>query len=217
MVWCGRLAVTHVLAIALALAATTCGGNPARSTGLGPSATSLLPSVAVMLADKVMGSPVAGVTMIEYSSLTCHYCASFHLETLPQIKAAYIDTGKVQLVYRDYPWDNAAMSAAMVARCSGDRYFTVLDLLFQAQATWAGSANPTSAIKTVVAQAGMTGAEIDECLGLTDLRNGITNMKTAGLQQYAVTGTPTFIIGSQTIVGAQPFAIFDAVLKSLTQ
>ncbi len=60
----------------------------------------------------------------------------------------------------------------------------------------AGS-NPTAAIKTLVAQVGMTGAEVDACLELT--------------------GTPTFIIGSQTIVGAWPFATYDAVLKSLTQ
>ncbi|MCX6539106.1 MAG: DsbA family protein [Acidobacteria bacterium] len=87
----------------------------------------------------------------------------------------------------------------------------------QAQATWVGSANPTSAIKTVVAQSGMTGAEVDACLALADLRSGITNMKIAGQQQYGVSGTPTFIIGSQTVVGAVPFATFDALLRSLTQ
>jgi protein-disulfide isomerase len=212
-----RYALIPTLAIALAVVATACGGNATGSSVVGPSPTVQLPALDVMLADKVLGNAAAPVTMIEYSSLTCSHCASFHAVTLPQIKAAYLDTGKVKLIYRDYPLDSVGMSAAMVARCSGDRYFTVLDLLFQAQATWAGSANPTNAIKAVVAQAGMTGAEVDACLTLASLRNGITNMKTAAEQQYGVFGTPTFIIGSQTIVGAYPFATFDAVLRSLTQ
>lgn len=211
-----RRAAVRVLAIGLAVVAMACGGHSADSNPAGPTATAQLPALDVMLAEKSLGSPAAAVTMIEYSSLTCPHCASFHAETLPQIKTAYIDTGKVRFIYRDYPLDSTALSAAMVARCSGDRYFTVLDLLFQAQATWV-TTNPTSAIKTVVAQAGMTGAEVDACLALTDLRNGITSIKTAGQQQYGVNATPTFIIGSQTIVGAMPFATFDAVLKSLTQ
>jgi protein-disulfide isomerase len=198
-----RPAVIHMLAIGLAVVATACGGNSSEPTGVGPSATAQLPDLAVMLAEKTLGSPTAPVTMIEYSSLTCSHCASFHAETLPQIKTAYIDTGKVRLVYRDFPLDTTAMSAAMVAHCSGDRYFTVIELLFRTQASWVSS-NPTAAIKTVVAQVGMTGADVDSCLALTGV-------------QYGVNGTPTFIIGSQTIVGAWPFATFDAVLKSLTQ
>jgi protein-disulfide isomerase len=212
-----RLALIPTLAIALTLVAAACGRSTTGSSGVGPSPAAQLPALDVMLADKVLGNPAAAVTMIEYSSLTCPHCASFHAVTLPQIKAAYLDTGKAKFIYRDFPFDTVGMSAAMVARCSGDRYFTVLDLLFQAQATWAGSLNPTSAIKTVVAPAGMTGAEVDACLAVADLRNGITNTKTAGQQQYGITGTPTFVIGSQIIVGAYPFATFDAVLKPLTQ
>jgi protein-disulfide isomerase len=212
-----RFSLIPALVIALAVVATACGGNATGSSVVGPSPAAQLPALDVMLADKVLGDAAASVTMIEYSSLTCSHCASFHAVTLPLIKAAYLDTGKVKLIYRDYPLDSVAMSAAMVARCSGDRYFTVLDLLFQAQATWAGSANPTNAIKAVVAQAGMTGAEVDACLTLTSLQNGITNMRIAAAQQYGVAGTPTFIIGSQTIAGAYPFATFDAVLKALTQ
>jgi protein-disulfide isomerase len=211
------LLLIQACAITLAVVAGACGGSTTGSSAVGPSPAAQLPAIDVMLADKAMGNPAATVTMIEYSSLTCSHCASFHAATLPQIKSAYIDTGKVKLIYRDFPLDGSAMSAAMVARCSGDRYFTVLDQLFQSQATWAGSSNPTSAIKAVVAQAGMSGAEVDACLAVTDLRNGITNMKTAGQQQFGVGGTPTFIIGSQTIAGAYPFATFDAMLRPLTQ
>jgi protein-disulfide isomerase len=89
-----------------------------------------------MLADKVLGDRAAPITIIEYSSLTCPHCADFHALTLPQIKAAYIDPGKARLIYRDFPLDNnAALSAAMVARCSVDNYFVVLDLLYKTQAS----------------------------------------------------------------------------------
>ena len=87
-----------------------------------------LPGIEGMLAEKVMGDPAATISMIEYSSLTCTYCAEFHADTLPLIQEHYIDTGKVKLIYRDFPLDNgSALSASIVARCSGDRFFTVLD------------------------------------------------------------------------------------------
>jgi len=174
-----------------------------------------LPALDAMLADKVLGSAAAPVTMIEYSSLTCPHCADFHASTLPQIKAAYIDPGKVKLIYRDFPLDNAAVSAAMVARCSGDRFFTVLERLYQTQATWTSGSDTTAGLKTAVGPVGMTAAEVDACLALLELRNGVLNMREGGQSQYAVSGTPTFIIGGQTLVGAWPFANFDSLLKAL--
>jgi protein-disulfide isomerase len=208
--------VRACVVVAVALTAAACGGNSADTTLVGPGTTSALPALSVMLADKVLGNANAAVSLIEYSSLTCPHCASFHASTLPQIKAAYIDTGKVKLIYRDFPLDTNGLSAAMVARCSGDRYFIVLELLFQSQSSWSGAANPTSAFKSIVAPTGMSGADVDACLALTDLRNGITNIKTGG-QQLGVSGTPTFIAGGQTIVGAMPYATFDALLKPLVQ
>jgi protein-disulfide isomerase len=169
-----------------------------------------------MLADKVLGVPTAPVTMIEYSSLTCPHCASFHQDTLPQIKASYIDPGKVKLVYRDFPLDEPALTAAMVARCSGERYFAVIDLLFATQGTWARSTDTVGALKRAVAPAGMTSAEVDACVAGAELRSGILQIQAAGQSQYAVRATPTFIVGGQTIVGALPFADFDAILKRLT-
>jgi protein-disulfide isomerase len=187
-----------------------------KSTPAGPSAP--LPNLEEMLADKVLGDRAAPISIIEYSSLTCHYCADFHTLTLPQVKAAYIDPGKARLIYRDFPLDNnAALSAAMVARCSVDNYFVVLDLLYRTQASWAGAGDTVSALKRVVEPAGLSSALVDACLASTDLRNGIQNIRSDGRNQYGINATPTFIInGQQTVVGAQPFAVFDAILKGLT-
>ncbi len=84
--------------------------------------------------DRILGAADAPATIIEYSSLTCPHCASFHRSTLPQVKADWIETGKARLVYRHYPLDRLALYAAAVANCvQGDGFFGVLDTLFLSQ------------------------------------------------------------------------------------
>lgn len=212
------------MAVGLLAVAWACGGGstptapstPAPSTSpaaAGPAAS--LPSLDEMLADKVLGSAAAPVAIVEYSSLTCSHCASFHKDTMPQIRAAYIDGGRVKLIYRDYPLDQVALSAAMIARCSGERYFAVLDLLFASQTTWAGSTDPVGALKRTVASTGLAAADVDTCLANADLRSGILRIQATGQSQYGVRATPTFIVGGRLLEGAYPFATFDAILKGL--
>jgi protein-disulfide isomerase len=205
-----------ILSMALAIAAAGCGdSNGTTPTTPTPTPTAQLPDMSVMLAEKSLGSPTAPVTMIEYSSLGCSHCADFHGTTLPQLKSAYIDTGRLRFVYRDYPLDNtAALSASMVARCSGDNYFATLDALFRAQASWAYSSNYTAGIKAVVSLLGMTSAVVDTCLASTELRSGVLAMRQTGQSTYGVSGTPTFFINGQTVIGAYPYAHYAAIIDS---
>ena len=95
-----------------------------------------LPPVADILAERTLGNADAPVTLIEYASLTCPHCANFAKETLPGVKKDYVETGKVKLIYRDYPLDNLAMRAAIMARCAPkERYFGLVETLFASQAT----------------------------------------------------------------------------------
>ena len=71
------------------------------------------------LGDNVLGSPDAPVTIIEYASMTCPHCAHFHETTYPQLKAKYIDTGKVRFIFREFPLDQLAAAGSMLARCAG--------------------------------------------------------------------------------------------------
>jgi protein-disulfide isomerase len=74
--------------------------------------------------DRILGNPDAPITIIEYASLTCPHCAHFANEVLPELKKKWIDTGKAKLVLRDYPLDEPALRAAMIARCAPpDRYY----------------------------------------------------------------------------------------------
>jgi protein-disulfide isomerase len=197
----------------LTLAVAACGGNTSPSAPA-PTPTTPLPKLDDMLAEKVMGDPAAPVTMIEYSSLTCSHCGDFNVITLPLLKATYIDTSRMKLVYRDFPLDNGAMSASMVARCSGDRFFTVIGRLYEQQNTWSLSADVTAGLKKVVAPLGMTSDDVDACLADGDLRNGILGIRNAGAQQFGVNATPTFIVNGRVIVGALSYAEFDAVIKA---
>ena len=99
-------------------------------------------------AGQILGNPDAPVTIIEYASLTCPHCAQFHTEVLPELKERYIDPGKVRLIYRDFPLDQMALAAAALAHCAGpERYFSMLDVLFETQSNWAQADDPITAIK----------------------------------------------------------------------
>ena len=70
------------------------------------------------LGEPAIGDPNAPVTIIEFASLTCPHCAAFHVNTLPELEKRYIDTGKVRLVLRDFPLDQMALKASVIAHCA---------------------------------------------------------------------------------------------------
>ena len=193
------------------LAATGCGGGDGSP---GQDVTTALPGIQEMLADKVLGDPDAPVTIIDYSALTCSHCADFHLNTLPEIKAKYIDTGKAKLIYRDFPFNQTGLTASMLARCSGEKsYFKVLDLMFRTQADWSLDSDPKKALVNIL---GMSQEKADACLADKELEDGLLKIQKDGQQQFGVSATPTFLINGQKIVGSLPFAEFDRILEGLS-
>ena len=173
-------------------------------------------SVAEALAEMTLGDPGAPITIIEYASLTCPHCASFHKDTLPRIKERYIDTGKARLIYRDFPFDQAALLAAALARCAGaDRFFRFIDALYGAQANWSRAADPVAALVRIGRLGGLERAEIDACLGDNMLLDGILAMRVDGAKNFEVSSTPTFIINGEKFVGALPFERFEEIFERL--
>jgi protein-disulfide isomerase len=168
------------------------------------------------MAERVIGKADAPITIIEYASLTCPHCARFHKETLPKLKAGFIDAGKVKLIYRDFPFDGLALRAAAMARCAPpERYFAVLDTLFQQQENWSRARDPLAALGNIGKLAGMSQAMVDACFKDTRLMDAITQVRLDGEKTHGVSSTPTFIIGDKKISGAEPFETFDKLLKSL--
>ncbi len=168
------------------------------------------------VAEMVLGAADAPVTIIEYSSLTCPHCASFHRDTLPRIKANYIDTGKARLVYRDFPFDQGALFAAAVARCAGpDRYFGFIEVLFRTQTTWAAAPDTVEALARIGRLGGMKRAAIDACVANQALLDSILASRVTGATEFNVTSTPTFIINGEKLVGAQPYERFEEILERM--
>ena len=159
--------------------------------------------------DIVLGDPNAPVTVIEYSSLTCPYCADFHKETLPQIKKEFIDTGRVKWIYRDFQLDARAQMAAMVAHCAAEeRFYPFLDVLFQQQQVWARAAEPRNVLVQIAKFGGISEPQLNTCWQDTALYDRIMQSYNRGITEYQIQSTPSFIVNGEKITGAKSFETF---------
>jgi protein-disulfide isomerase len=159
--------------------------------------------------DRVLGDAKAPIVIFEYASLTCPHCAVFDQETLPKLKTDWIDTGKAKLILRDYPLDQSALLAAMVARCAPpDRFYAFIDTLFRSQLNWAQSSDVKGSLARIAKLGGMTQAEFDQCVGDQKLSDSIINSRLNGQQHYGVDSTPTFFIDGKKVVGELPYEEF---------
>lgn len=145
--------------------------------------------------ERILGDPAAPVTIIEYASLTCPHCATFHRETLPVLKERYIDTGKARLVFRDFPLDRAALAAATLAHCAGDaRYFKFLEAMFANQQSWARASDPVAALRQLTRLGGLSDADAEACLADQSLQDAILQTRLDGEHEFGVNSTPTIFV-----------------------
>src|SRR6478752_8145503 len=148
-----------IVAVAAIAAGVYFGTRPS-SPGSAPVAVAATPDKASLLAvqpgDHVLGDAKAAITVIEYASFTCPHCAHFSVTVLPEVKKKWIDSGKVKLIYRDFPLDQTALKAAQLAECAGkDKYFGVIDMTFETQPKWAVASDPIGELAKSLRIAGM--------------------------------------------------------------
>lgn len=166
--------------------------------------------------EQILGDPDAPVTIIEYASLTCPHCAQFHNEVLPELKERYIAPGKVRLIYRDFPLDQVALAAAALAHCAGpDRYFSMLDVMFETQSNWARENDPIAALKRLGKLGGLTEERMQACLDDQQLTDGILQTRLEGQNQYEIGSTPTFVIDGKAYSGSRDVEEFSKLLDPL--
>ncbi len=162
-----------------------------------------------------IGSPNAPVTAYEYFSLTCTHCAEFATVTMPQVKPKLVDTGKLQIIYHDFPLDQVALMAAQVARyLPPDEYYPFIEALFAAQNDWAFQPNEnyrTSLFK-YAALAGMDQTTFDAALADDKLRAFILKGQQQAEALDHIEATPTFIINGRMYPGAMPYDDFAAAV-----
>jgi protein-disulfide isomerase len=167
------------------------------------------------LPDKVLGKADAPVTIVEYASMTCSHCAHFHQATLPAIKEKYIDTGKARLILREFPFDPRAEAGFMLARCAGDNYFPMVDVLFKQQESWAGVENAKAALLQISKLAGFSQESFEACLTDQKLLEDVRAVQKRGAEEFKVDSTPTFFINGNTYKGAMSVEEMSAIIDSL--
>lgn len=173
-------------------------------------------SSAAEVGERSIGDPDAPVTMIEYSSLTCPHCASFHNNVLPDLKERYIETGKVRMVFRDFPLNEPAVDAAVLAHCAGpDRYVGFLDVLFQTQDSWASAPNTRDALKQLGKLGGLSDGEMDACFDDEAMVDSILQSRLTGQNEHKVQSTPTFVINGETYAGSRDIEEFADIIDPL--
>lgn len=168
------------------------------------------------LPDKAFGVADAPVTIVEYASITCHFCMKFHSETWPSLKEKYVDTGKVRFIMREFPLDPLATAGFMLARCAGDeRWYAVLDLLYRTKESWGHAPKPAEALFETVKIAGFSKEKFEACLNNDELFNGVRKTAEAAAKEFGVNSTPTFFINGQKRSGALTLAEFDGILEPM--
>ena len=167
------------------------------------------------VSERVLGDPDAPVTIIEYSSLTCPHCAAFHTDTLPAIKERFVETGQAKIVYRDFPLDQNALNAAVIAHCAGDdRYFAFLEAMFASQERWARSSDPTESLLQLAGLGGMPREQAEACLADDAMLDAVLQSRLDGQAEYSVSSTPTFVINGEVVSGNRSVDEFATVIEA---
>ncbi|MCK5546083.1 MAG: DsbA family protein [Rhodospirillaceae bacterium] len=166
------------------------------------------------ISEKVLGNADAKVEIHEYASLSCSHCADFHVNVLPDIKKNYIDTGKVRLIYHDFPLGDLALAASMLSRCAGnDRFFPMIGTLFKSQEQWAHSKNPLASLTGISRMiGGMDENDVSACLDSNDLYLDISGKLTKYSENLGINSTPTFFINGKKIEGVLSYEDFSDIL-----
>lgn len=175
------------------------------------------------LSERAIGDAKAPVTLYEHSSLSCPHCAHFHRDTLPRLKTDYVDTGKIRIVFRDFPLNGPALTGSVLARCLPEsRYFDYISLIFSTQDQWLKKENFEKIMRQNAALAGLSPAEADACLSNEALKKGIVEKMQADGKRLGIDSTPTFTIGDEVsspkVIGAASYEDFAAALdKALAE
>ncbi|MGB8314639.1 MAG: DsbA family protein [Aestuariivirga sp.] len=163
--------------------------------------------------EMTLGPDTAKVTVIEYASATCPHCAAFYNDTFGTLKKEYIDTGKIKFVFREFPHQDAALAAFMLARCAPkDKYFPLIDVFFTTQPEW--TQDPLAGLNKIAQQAGFTKESFDACMKNETVAKDILAVRKKA-EGFGVTGIPTFFVNGARFEGETTIEAFRAKIDPL--
>lgn len=196
--------MTRILSIVVAVAVLAVGGWYFMSQN-GSSASAATGSAEVVdrgsefgIAEMSIGNPDAAVTVIEYASFTCPHCGTFHNGAFKELKKDFIDTDKINFIYREVYFDRPGLWASMVARCAApDKFFGIADLIYKDQAGWSRAGEPTQIIeqlRKIGRLAGMDDATMDACFNDAAKAESLVKWYEANAEADGIRSTPSFVI-----------------------
>jgi protein-disulfide isomerase len=163
--------------------------------------------------EMTLGPDTAKVTVIEYASATCPHCAAFYNDTFGTLKKEYIDTGKIKFVFREFPHQDAALAAFMLARCAPkEKYFPLIDVFFATQPEW--TQDPLAGLNKIAQQAGFTKESFDACMKNEAVAKDILAVRSKA-EGFGVTGIPTFFVNGERYEGENTIEAFRAKIDPL--
>jgi protein-disulfide isomerase len=220
----GRSNKVGLIAICALVAAALIGGYVyfVRNAERGPNGPKKDPDIAELmkpgpLPDMSLGSADAPNVIVEYASMTCPHCAQFDKVVFPELKSKYIDTGKARLIFREFPLDGLAARASMLARCAGpDRYFAMIDVMFQTQPNWVVEGpEALDHLLQLARQAGIPKEKFDACLADKDLFQKIVDERQRANEVFQVDSTPTFFVNGKRMSGEHQLKDFEAMFVGI--
>ena len=168
--------------------------------------------------DFVIGDENAPITIIEYASLSCSHCANFHINTLPELKEEFVDTGKAKIVFRDFPFNYPALIGSMVLRCAPeDIRYEYSNALYQLQSKWVVRENTKTKqeLYKIMQSGGMTKEEFNHCIEDVDLENEILQGVISVQNEFNIKSTPSFIINGILVEGNKPIKDFRQIINKI--
>ncbi len=166
--------------------------------------------------EMVQGDENAPVEIIEYASYTCPHCATFHAGPYKQLKADFIDTGKVKFVYREVYFDRYGLWASMIARCEPTKFFGITDLIFKGQSEWTRAGGPSEIVgelRKVGKLAGIEDATLEACLQDGTKAQTLVTWYQQNAEEHGIEGTPSFIVNGKKVEN-QAYDSFKKVIEA---
>jgi protein-disulfide isomerase len=166
--------------------------------------------------DVVLGSKDSKVTVIEYGSATCPHCGRFHKDVYPAFKTKYIDSNKVTFIFRPFALNVFDVVVFMLANIAGpDNYYKVIDTFYDNQDKWVSADKPKDAIMAIALQLGFTQDSFNQALTNQDLPKAIQAERDQAVNDFQVTGTPTFYVNGKQFVGEQTIDTLSQAIDPL--
>ena len=171
--------------------------------------------------DYILGNKFAPVTIIEYASLSCPHCAAFSRESFNKINEEYIKTGKAKFIFRNFPLNQSALSAAVFAKCQADadeensvtKYYDVIKALFKSQDSWAFDEKYLDRLESIAKLDGMSSDDFKKCMDDKGLQNKILSARMETAQELQIKSTPSFFINGEISEGYIDYKTLKTIIN----